>query len=181
MSAFSEALARAVRYEGGFVDHPADKGGATNKGVTQVTYDAYRIRHKKPTQSVRAIDDDEAHNIYFELYWSPAKCIAIEASHRPLLAQAHFDAAINHGVGNAAKMLQRSLGVLDDGAIGPVTIAAVAQCDDVLTTSRYLDERALFFARIVEGNASQGVFIEGWTARVIRLRNELLQPAARAA
>jgi hypothetical protein len=41
-AAFNRALEMVLHHEGGFVDHPADPGGATNRGVTQATYDAYR-------------------------------------------------------------------------------------------------------------------------------------------
>lgn len=36
-----------------------------------------------------------------------------------------FDAAVNHGLGNASRMLQRAVGVVDDGVIGNMTIAAI--------------------------------------------------------
>ena len=56
-SRFAASLPFILRWEGGFVDHPADRGGATNKGVTQRVYDAWRARQGQAPQSVRLIED----------------------------------------------------------------------------------------------------------------------------
>ena len=42
MSGFVQALPVVLRFEGGYADHPNDPGGATNKGITQAVFDAYR-------------------------------------------------------------------------------------------------------------------------------------------
>lgn len=181
MTAFASALARVLKYEGGFVNNPADRGGATNRGITQATYDAYRDRNHRARQSVQLIAEDEVEDIYFTGYWTAGKCIAIESGGRPELAQVHFDACVNHGLSTAAKLLQRALGVSDDGVIGNETMAAIAACDETRAIARLLDHRMLFYARIVNANASQHVFMEGWIARAIALRNEFIKPAAAAA
>ena len=61
---FDVSLPFILRWEGGFIDHPADPGGATNKGVTQKVYDAWRARQGQPPRSVRLIEDAEMHAIY---------------------------------------------------------------------------------------------------------------------
>ena len=61
---FDTALAFALRWEGGYVNHPADPGGATNKGVTQRAYDAWRVRRGQTKRDVRAITGAEVHAIY---------------------------------------------------------------------------------------------------------------------
>ena len=56
---YAKCLAQVLKYEGGYVDHPKDPGGPTNKGVTQAVYDNWRKSQNLPTQSVRAIADSE--------------------------------------------------------------------------------------------------------------------------
>ena len=58
-----------LAHEGGYVNHPDDPGGATNYGVIQRTYDAYRRRKRLSPQSVRAITMDEVRDIYRDQYW----------------------------------------------------------------------------------------------------------------
>lgn len=101
--AFRTALDFVLRWEGGFSDHPLDPGGATNYGVTQATFDAYRRKAGLPTRSVRDITRAEVEDIYFEGYWLRAGCEQIAP---PALALCVFDAAVNSGVGAALKWLK---------------------------------------------------------------------------
>lgn len=95
--AFERALTRALRYEGGYVNHPADPGGATNQGVTQAAYDKWRTRQRLPTRSVREITPAEVRAVYHTDYW-----LAIGGDElAPARAAALFDAAVNSGVGRA--------------------------------------------------------------------------------
>ena len=73
-ASFSRALEMVLEHEGGFVDHPNDPGGATNKGVTQKIYNAYRTKKNQPKRSVKDIADDELQDLYFNGYWRPAMC-----------------------------------------------------------------------------------------------------------
>ena len=66
---YAQALKQVLKYEGGYVDHPKDPGGPTNKGVTQAVYDSWRKSQNFSTQSVRAIADSEVAAIYKNLYW----------------------------------------------------------------------------------------------------------------
>lgn len=100
--AFTAALAFVLRWEGGYSDHPLDPGGATNQGVTQATYDAYRRSQGWPVRSVREIHDAEVRAIYHERYWLRAGCDTISP---PALALCVMDAAVNSGVGAALRWL----------------------------------------------------------------------------
>lgn len=162
-----EALRFTLRWEGGYVNHPADRGGETNKGVTTATYRAYRQRKGLPVQSVRAITDAEVRDIYESQYWTPAQCSLMQ---RPL-AIVHFDTAINFGVGGAAMFLQDLLNVSIDRSIGPVTRAAIAQADHPSVAQRYCQSRIDYRYRRVNADATQQVFLRGWLNR----DNALLQ------
>ena len=103
---FLAALPFILRWEGGYVNHPADPGGATNKGVTQAVYDTWRKAQGLAARDVRQLLDDELHAIYENGYWTPPRCHQLQ---NPLdLAQ--FDTAVNMGVGRAVRFLQTAVG-----------------------------------------------------------------------
>jgi peptidoglycan hydrolase-like protein with peptidoglycan-binding domain len=158
---FSEALRFSLRWEGGYVDHPSDPGGETNKGVTISTYNAYRRRKGVTSQSVRYITDAEVHEIYREMYWKSSQC---DLKVRPL-AIVHFDTAVNFGVGGSTLFLQEVLGVTADGAYGPGTRAALARANNAQTAKRYCQARIDYRYRRVNQNPSQRVFLAGWLNR----------------
>lgn len=103
--AFIAALDHVLKYEGGWADHPLDPGGATNFGVTQATYDAWRRGRGEPTRSVRDITRAEVETIYHDNYWLRAGCQDIAP---PALALCVFDAAVNSGVGAALEWLRQT-------------------------------------------------------------------------
>ena len=100
---YERALAFVLRWEGGFVDHPQDPGGATNMGITQAVYDAWRRSRGLPTRSVREIPREEVEAIYRERYWEPLA--ARYAERNPALALALFDCSVNSGLGRAREAL----------------------------------------------------------------------------
>ena len=104
MTGFKRALDHVLQYEGGFVDHPLDKGGATNRGITTATYDAWRKAQGLPTRSVKLISMDEVERIYFEQYWLKVGAHQLP----PALAFVSFDAATNHGVHRALVWLDET-------------------------------------------------------------------------
>lgn len=102
-----------LEYEGGFVNHPRDPGGATNMGITRRTLAAWR-GHPVSVQDVRDLTKSEAMAIYKAHYWD-----AVQGDRLPRgLDYAVYDYAVNSGPGRAARDLQRCLGVTVDGIIG---------------------------------------------------------------
>lgn len=166
---YKRILVQVLKFEGGYVNHPADKGGATNKGVTQKTYNSFRSRLNLPVLDVRHITQEEVEQIYYE-FWRGASCDKIAKSH-PLTASVHFDFAINSGPKQAIKVLQRCCKAKPvDGIIGNITLGAVFACDDLQLANDILEARQKFFQSLVDKNESQRVFLKGWTRRVTHLR-----------
>ena len=104
---FDDALQFVLQQEGGFVNNPNDPGGATNRGVTQGTYDRYRSAQGVAPRAVSGIADGEVSDIYQTQYWTAARCMDIEQLDAGL-ALVVFDTAVNSGVGEASRILQRS-------------------------------------------------------------------------
>ncbi|MCI4645152.1 MAG: hypothetical protein MRY64_10245 [Hyphomonadaceae bacterium] len=161
--------------EGGFVDHPDDPGGATNMGVTQATYDAWRIRKHQPTRSVRDIEEVEVQQIYYEGYWRAGHCHKMPDDASALVL---FDACVNHGHKPGMTFIQRGAGLPSsavDGVYGSQTQAAIARTDPGLLVRRALDARWAFFERIMERNPGLESFRHGWRNRVDRMRQIAFQ------
>ena len=160
---YAAALDRVLVHEGGAVNHPSDPGGRTNKGVTQRVYDAYRIRLKKPTQTVYNIKPDEVQAIYRRGYWEKISGDQLPAG----VDYAVFDAAVNSGPSRAAAWLQSSLrphyaGPVD-GVIGEATIAAaVGHPNHDELVAQMVDKRLSF----VKSLKTFKVFGKGWTRRL---------------
>ena len=155
-----------LAYEGGFVNHPKDPGGATNQGVTQRTYDAYRRRIGHATQSVRLIDNVERDTIYRVQYWDAIKGDDLPSG----VDAAVYDFAVNSGPSRAAKYLQRIVGVKQDGVIGLQTLDAVARMDSTQLIGQLCVDRMAFLR--VARNPKTGALLwpdfgTGWTRRVM--------------
>lgn len=158
---FDAAMDFVARWEGGFVDHPRDPGGATNLGVTQRVYDRHRRDQGKPVRSVREIAELEADQIYNQRYWLTAKC-----DHLPgPLAVIVFDCAVNQGPGIARRLLQVSAGAKADGKIGPLTLARV-QLQWVGNPAALIVELCARRALRYAGTRNRDVFGLGWFRRL---------------
>lgn len=159
--------------EGGFVNHPADRGGPTNFGVTQATLTSWRGR-EATIDDVRSLTMDEARDIYRTRYYVGPKIDRLPSLIQPLV----FDMSINHGPGTAIKLLQRVLNERGitcevDGGIGDETIrcaqTAVDQFGEDLINF-LVDKRIQFYHQIVDKNSSQSVFLNGWLNRANEFR-----------
>ena len=104
-SNFAVALNHVLVHEGGYTDHPRDPGGATNKGVIQRVYDAYRRRHGLTPRSVAFIADHEITAIYRTQYWNKIEGDALPKG----IDYCVFDAAVNSGPARGARWLQKAI------------------------------------------------------------------------
>src|SRR6185369_9247630 len=140
-AAFEKSIPFILRWEGGFVDHPDDPGGRTNKGITQKVYDGWRARQVMPARDVKEMDETELQAIYAADYWVPPRCDLLGSP----LDLVQFDTAVNMGVGRAVRFLQASIGCFVDGDFGPGTERAVAVCDVGSTVTIYCQRREAFY------------------------------------
>ena len=176
LRALEPALLFVLRWEGGFVDHPDDPGGRTNRGVTQKVYDGWRARQGLSAQDVKLIADAEVHAIYASDYWLPPRCDVLDAP----LDIVQFDTAVNMGVGRAVRFLQASAGCNVDGDFGAATERAVAGCDRGNVLAAYCQRREDFYRGLVAKNPKLAVFLKGWMNRLDALRAEVGVPGFRA-
>lgn len=160
---FGVAFNSMIKHEGGFVNHPKDPGGMTNLGVTKKVWDDW-TGGDADEQEMRSLTPDKVAPLYKKRYWDAIKGDDLPSG----IDLCVFDCAVNSGVSRAVRILQRILGVKDDGVIGAVTISAVTAIpvDDLI--ERYTEERQDF----LESLPTFSVFGKGWTTRVAQVETQ---------
>lgn len=167
-ASFPVAHPRMLAYEGGYSNHPNDTGGVTLNGVIQRVYDAWRKARGLPRKTLTpAMNGDPAWNwerdtIYRENYWIPPGCPRLD----PGVDAAIYDYAVNSGVGRAAKVLQRLVGVGVDGRVGAITLGAAKKRDPEVLVAAICAERKAFFEWLAANKKGQAVWLRGWLRRV---------------
>jgi lysozyme family protein len=173
---WDRSIAFTLKWEGRYVNHPADKGGETNYGITSGALTAAIAQGIVPYVSVKNLPLESAKLIYKANYWdkygwgniSWLGCLIV------------FDATVHHGGGGMARLAQctsNALGwnLVEDGKFGPKTLEAITK----LTASRpiefaeeFLRQRKKWFDNIVIRDATQKVFLKGWHNRLNGIATE---------
>lgn len=162
MSNFLKAVEKVLEHEGGFVDHPEDKGGVTNWGITQSAYETF-IGKTVTKEEMLIMPKGNAIAIYKEMYWDKIKGDFIKSYAKSFIL---FDQAVNRGPKSASKQAQKIVGVTADGVIGPQSIKAINDFNEKKFIDLYISDSKQFYKNIVSRDPSQMVFINGWMNRV---------------
>lgn len=126
----NQLIDEVIGREGGYSNHPADKGGPTRWGITEQVARAYGYKG-----DMKTLPRDTAAAIYKRRFWTDVRFDQVAAVY-PKVAEEMFDTGINMGQSVAAKFLQRALNLLNmgattypdmtvDGLIGAMTIAGM--------------------------------------------------------
>ena len=171
MSKYDDPIGNIIlKHEGGFVNDPLDRGGATNLGITQATLSEWR-GHKVSVDDVRNLTEEEARDIYSNRYLQKPKIDWLPFPHPQVLV---FDMAVNHGPGRAIKILQKTINkagfgpISVDGGMGPATKAACERAQEEMGAylqNAIVEERKAFYEAIIERSPSQERFRRGWMNR----------------
>ncbi len=164
-------IATIIEREGGYVDHPDDKGGPTKFGITLKTLQEIKGSQMNAAD-IAELSPEDAYKIYKENYLVKPGIINIKDYKLQALM---LDAAINHGASRAIKFLQKILCVQEDGIIGSITIQmANSFSNPDLLRKKYICARIKFYGAIVNKDHTQAVFIEGWLNRSCDLLETLV-------
>jgi len=161
--AIDDLITRVLVREGGYSDNPADAGGATKYGIT---IGALRDWRRVPVgkDDVANLTESEARQIYRSNYFIRT---GFDQVQDPELREFLFDFGINSGVGRASMALQAALGVKADGAIGPITLAALrADTNPKALFWRTKCERYEMLLRYIGADPRQATFATGWANRL---------------
>ena len=154
---FFYSLELVLKHEGGFVDHPEDPGGATNKGITHKTYSEFLGRPLEDVDELKNIPDEHVQKIYKEGYWDKIMADELPGG----LDFATFDWAVNSGPSRAAKNLQSLVSATEDGIIGPQTMGLIKQRDPVMLINELANRRDSYYRSL----KTFGTFGKGWLRR----------------
>ncbi|HLO47925.1 MAG TPA: glycosyl hydrolase 108 family protein [Kamptonema sp.] len=157
---FEAALYFTLYFEGGFSNHPADKGGRTYRGILQTEYDAYRYSRGLPPLDVTRMSEAELLEIY-QSYWKGSHA----ASMHPALAIVMFDTAVNFGISNSVTFLQQALGLPQSGVFDDRTVKALAAANNKNTAFQLINERIIYRYKRVQEDPTQMAFFRGWLSR----------------
>ncbi|MGF6964855.1 lysozyme family protein [Paraburkholderia sp. WC7.3g] len=160
-----------LRHEGGYVNSPSDKGGATNHGIAWNTWQSYAKEDLgvEPTlENLKNLANGQAEKIYLKRYWEPKGFCKFADMRVALMV---YDWTITSG--GAAKRIQNMLnnkhgaGIKADGAMGEGTVDAINKINDQGALLNEIAElRRQYYTDITVRNPSQIVFLKGWLNRV---------------
>ena len=150
------------KWEGGYVNHPNDKGGCTMKGVTISTFRKY-FGENKTCSDLKNITDEQWLYVFNKGYWDTCKADEIN---NQSIANIIVDWAWMSGTKTAIKKIQKILGVESDGIVGNQTINAINTADQEKLFNNIYNKREEFYYNICENNSSQKVFLKGWLNRL---------------
>ncbi len=171
MADFSRFFPILLKHEGGYVNHPADPGGATNKGITLGTLSqcSRALLGLPPSMGLlRELTDEQVGIIYKALYWDAIRGDDIASQS---LASLVCDFQVNAGVASS-RLLQRVLNeratrpaLVIDGMIGPRSLRVVNACDTAQVHAAFKTQRMDYYRGLAKRRPSLQCFLAGWLRR----------------
>ena len=169
-----EIIDDIIEKEGGYVNHPDDRGGPTNLGITLITAKSW-FGPSYTEESLKELTKEQAKKIYKKAFY-----IDTGFNLLPEHIQASvIDAAVMSGPRRATRILQETINTFKlgrlvvDGILGPLTYREARAMDQLWgpwLINNYADIRILYYIRIVVNNTSQLVFLKGWVNRALAFK-----------
>lgn len=167
MAKFEIAIPHTLVWEGGYVHHPSDPGGETNRGITD------RLDGKidglvdidgdgDGDVDIKGLTEAQAKEVYRRRFWDKMQGDKIESQH---IANIMFDGYVNCGA-NGIKLMQKLLNLKADGVVGPKTLAAINGADEVTLYENYKGARTDYYLDLAERKPALKVFLKGWLNRI---------------
>ena len=147
---FQEAFVKLIQHEGHYSNLVTDKGGETAWGLSKRSY---------PSLDMKTLTMNEAGAIYKRDFWDKLGCDEFVSEK---LAFQVFDAAVNSGIFQVTKWLQRSVNTHADGILGPDTMNAMKLYDESTILARFNGHRLAFMCEL----GDFAVFGRGWAKRI---------------
>ncbi|MDH7453576.1 glycosyl hydrolase 108 family protein [Luteimonas composti] len=144
---FPSFIDRLLSHEGGYSSDRTDPGNWTGGrvGAGELRGTKFGIAaNSYPTLDIKGLTRAQAIAIYRRDFWQAARCHQLP----PVAAFQLLDGAVNSGIRQATRWLQRAVGVSDDGAIGPVTLAAIKAANPNDIVLLFNAERLDFMTRL---------------------------------
>lgn len=170
MNAIDRVLGEIIRREGGYVNHPADRGGPTKYGITAQTLGDWRKLWRAATaEEVQQLTEAEARDIYRKRYITDP---GLDQVSHPALLHLLVDSAVHSGPKRAVRWLQGALGVKQDGFMSAETVMALAGADQGAIYGKVLGQRMRHLGRLITSDPKQAAFAAGWMNRLAEFVEE---------
>lgn len=184
MAKFDIAYKITYEKEGGYINHPNDKGGETIFGISRnfhPNWSGWQMVDQAKWFCTEKEGSKEWENeltglcktnegivrlkldFFKSLFWNPLQLDLITSQK---IANALFDASVNHDPKDSARMAQEALGIKVDGIVGNQTITALNSAVESKFLNSLYSIRRKYYYDIVKKNPSQQVFLNGWLARL---------------
>jgi lysozyme family protein len=167
MAKFENFAGKLLRLEGGYVNHPFDKGGPTKYGVILSVWKEYG--HDKDgdgdidAEDIKKLTEEDARCIAKKIFWD--YFLADHISNESV-AEFIVDWGYNSGRKTVAKIVQRLVNAEVDGTVGIQTLRAINSGDQERLFNLLKIERKVFLNNIIRRKPDQIVFYDGWMNRV---------------
>lgn len=167
MAKFESFAGKLLRLEGGYVNHPLDRGGPTKYGVILTVWQEHG--HDKDgdgdidAEDIKKLSEGDAKYIAKKIFWD---YFLADLILNQSLAEFIVDWGYNSGRKTVAKIVQRVAKATVDGIVGPQTVTAINCADQELLFNALKIERKVFLNNIIKRRPDQIVFYDGWMNRV---------------
>jgi lysozyme family protein len=165
-SNFDQSLKLVLKSEGGYVNNPKDPGGETMMGVTKNAWSTWLKRPIADGEMAKLTVADIT-PFYKALYWDKSYCNQLPTGIDYMV----FDASVNMGVGQSIRLLQKSLGCVPDGVIGPNTMKAINDADAKTMIDKFSAQKEQFYRSL----KLFSVFGNGWLKRNAEVQQNALK------
>ncbi len=173
-SRFDDAINPIIKQEGGYVNHPNDRGGPTKWGITLNFYQE-SVDSDATKEDIKNLSKETAKELYKTSFWQPNNFVVGELSLGDLpvpIGEVILSYSINMGQKTGHALLQKGINNLgydisEDGWLGPNTIDTAENCDPLELLKAISIKASTRYNEIILSNRSQRVFLEGWMRRII--------------
>ena len=163
---FDRSLNLVLKSEGLYSNNPKDPGGETMMGVTKAAWSTYLKRPIADGEMAKLTVADIT-PFYKALYWDKSYCNQLPTGIDYMV----FDASVNMGVGQSIRLLQKSLGCVPDGVIGPNTMKAINDADAKTMIDKFSAQKEQFYRSL----STFATFGKGWLARIEHVKQAALK------
>lgn len=163
---FEQAIAVVLSHEGSkFTDLPNDSGGPTKFGLTIEDAKQFGIK-TADADYIKGLTKEPAEEIYRQVFWNPMEMGGVDNA---TIATVLLDQAVLAGIPTVAYMVQKILGLKQDGVMGPLTIATLNKQDMAQFCFTFLRSMSHHYSDLCFKNSTQLEFLTGWEDRIFSL------------
>src|SRR4029077_11303247 len=160
VSDFEKAIPVVLQHEGGLVDDPDDPGGLTNFGITLKWWQS--VDPAASAERLKVMTSVTASVLYKMFWWDLHGYGQIKDQQ---IATKVFDMSVNMGASQAHRLVQRALGIADDGVCGPRTFAAINNADPTMLMVTIIGLAQALYTDLAARRPTLAKFLPGWLKR----------------